>query len=169
MNRKPKKPRKLTPAERQRILELHRAGSTLAEVAHAVGRSVGAVHAAVSAAPAPARKSTERPAPDADELAADDDAAPTLEGLAVSLAKQLRDLEGDAERARAAGDAESLGRAQRHQVTTSLALARLTKGIPANNGLITMSKDDLDAAAQRAREAVLELVGRARAEIGGES
>lgn len=109
---KQQKSRKLSADERQRAVQLRAAGGSLEDVARALGRSVGAIHAVTSAKtkPKPQRKTKPKPAFTEPEAP-----APTFEDLDLGewlggVAVQRR---ADADRLRAEGDDAGAARATR--------------------------------------------------------
>lgn len=163
---KPAKPTgPITDAERDEIARLHARGAGRDEIAHAINRSGGAVSKVLKRIRAEeAAAHAVAPATRDGAVTGESEEAPTLESIAADLQRQLRDLEGDAQRARQAGDDVALARAQRHQVTTSLALARVTKAAPAADGMVLVDRAVIDHDAQRLRDSLHALVERGLAE-----
>jgi hypothetical protein len=162
-------PRKLTPERLAKIAELRARDVSQTAIAKAVGVSVGSVNRAFDMLDAEREREPQAPqAPPTPLPEPELDTPPTLEQLRLDIAAQVRALQGDADRARASGDDQSLARAQRHQASLSIVLARLTREGEVDDATVRLPKTAIDDAAAQFRLTLHRLID-AELERAGES
>lgn len=149
--------RRVAARTRAAIAELRSRGATTREIGRALGVSASTVSLALRREGAAPR--SRAAAPPADVPAAGGE-APTLAELGADLADLLRELRVDAARARAEGDDVALARAHRLLGTLAPVVARLAREREAQPEGVFVARPDIEAAAQRARDKLLELAAR---------